>query len=92
MEVLFLAAHHLIDACAAKHNVHIGKHQLVKKELEANNRIFGKSTEAVWRSFHELERRLRPKFMYGSTWTAKDFERAKQLFETIEARCREVLR
>lgn len=91
VEAFFLAAFHLIDACAALHNVHIGKHQNVRKELEANDRIFGLKTADVWKSFQELETRIRPKFVYGSRWTAKDFERAKRVFESIEALCQEAL-
>jgi len=91
VEAFFLAAFHRIDACAARHNVHISKHQNVRKELGANDRIFGPKTPDVWKAFQELETRIRPKFVYGSRWTAKDFERAKQLFESIEALCQEAL-
>lgn len=90
VEAFFLAALHLIDTYAARHNVHIGKHQNVRKELEANDRIFGPKTADVWKAFQELETRIRPKFVYGSRWTAKDFERAKNLFESIEALCQGV--
>lgn len=91
VEAFFLSAFHLIEASAARHHVHINKHQNVRKELEANDRIFGPKTADVWKAFQELETRIRPKFVYGSRWTAKDFERAKHLFESIEAICRETL-
>jgi hypothetical protein len=90
VEAFFLAAFHLIDASAARHNVHINKHQNVRKELEANERVFGSKTTEVWKAFQELEVRIRPKFVYGSRWGAKDFERAVRRFEAIEALCREV--
>lgn len=70
---------------------HIGKHLNVRKEPEANERIFGTRTRDVWQSFQELETRVRPKFVYGSEWTAKDLALAQQLFESIEERCREAL-
>jgi len=91
VEAWFLAAFHHIDACAARLGRHIGKHQNVRKELEANERIFGTRTRDVWQSFQELETRVRPKFVYGSEWTAKDLTLAQQLFESIEERCREAL-
>lgn len=91
VEALFLAAFQYIDACASRLNVHINKHQNVRRELEANDRVFGERTEEVWRAFQELEVRVRPKFVYGSRWTTKDLERARRLFEAIEAHCREVL-
>ncbi len=91
VEAWFLAAFHHIDACAAKLGRHIGKHQNVRKELEATDRIFGPHTRDVWQSFQELETRVRPKFVYGSEWTAKDLALAQRLFESIEERCREAL-
>jgi hypothetical protein len=90
VEAFFLAAFQLIDACAARHSVHINKHQNVRGELEANERVFGSKTTEVWKAFQELEVRIRPKFVYGSRWSAKDFERAVRLFEAIEALCRQV--
>ena len=91
VEAFFLAAFHYIEACAARENVHINKHQGVRRELEVNHRIFGAHAPEVWKAFQELERRVRPKFVYGVRWTAKDFARAQTLFENLEARCREVL-
>ncbi len=91
VEALFLAAFHCIEACAARRGAHINKHQNVRKELDANAFIFGPKTAEVWKAFQELETRIRPKFVYGSRWTARDFERAKEEFGTIEACCREVV-
>lgn len=90
-EALFLAAFHLVDACAASKGVHIGKHQRVRAELEANRFIFGDRTEEVWRLFNELERDLRPKFAYGFSWTARDFARVRAVFAALESICLEVL-
>jgi hypothetical protein len=91
VEALFLASYHLIDACAARLNVHINKHQNVRRELEANDRIFGPRTREVWQAFQELETRVRPKFVYGLSWGPRDLERARALLRAIEERCREVL-
>ncbi|MFQ5839053.1 MAG: hypothetical protein ACE5JE_09655 [Thermoplasmata archaeon] len=91
-EALFLAAFHLIDACAALQGVHIGKHQRVRADLEANRFIFGERTEEVWRLFNELERDLRPRFAYGFSWTPEDFARVREAFAALEAICGEVLK
>ena len=92
VEAFFLAALHLVDACAAQASVHIGKHQHVRRELEANLRLFGAETEAVWRAFQDLETRVRPRFVYGSGGTPGDFQEARDLFARIEAICQGVLR
>src|SRR5207253_4944702 len=60
VESIFLAVFHLIDACAATHNVHINKHQRVRYELERNPAVFGKRTEEIWLNFQDIEARLRP--------------------------------
>lgn len=91
VEALFLAAFQHIEACAARRGVHINKHQNVRKELDANTFIFGPRTADLWKAFQELETRIRPKFVYGTRWTAADFERATREFEAIEAICREAL-
>jgi hypothetical protein len=41
-EAYFLAAYHLVEACAAKSRVHIHKHQLVRKRLEENELYLGR--------------------------------------------------
>ena len=91
VEMLFLAAYHLIDACAARKNVHIDKHQRVRHELEANPVIFGERTGDIWSAFQEIETRLRPKFVYGSSWRKKDLEAVLEKFSFIETVCLEVL-
>ena len=92
VESIFLASFHLIDACAAKRNVHIDKHKNVRRELEANPTIFGPRTKEVWSSFQDLESRLRPKFVYGQSWRPRDFDAVFTMVARIEAACREVLR
>lgn len=92
VELLFLAAYHLIDACAAKKGQHINKHQNVRRELEANPRILGERARRVWRAFNELQGESRSKFVYGGRWTEKDLTEAVRSFETVERFCVEALR
>jgi hypothetical protein len=91
VEAIFLAIFHLIDACAASHNVHINKHQRVRYELERNATIFGGRTEEVWIAFQDIETRLRPKFVYGKSWRPEDFKAVFDRAARIEEICREVL-
>jgi len=90
VEMLFLAAYHLIDACAAKHGIHINKHQNVRRELEANPAIFGADSKSVWESFDELQGRSRAKFVYGGTWMESDIAATLRHFDTIERVCLKV--
>src|SRR3990172_6618131 len=92
VELLFLAAYHLIDACAAKRGQHINKHQNVRSELEKNPVILGERTDRVWRVFNDLQGDFRPKFVYGGGWTKRDLEAAGPPFETVERLCLEALR
>ena len=92
VELLFLAAYHLIDACAAKRGQHINKHQNVRAELEKNPIILGERTQRVWRAFNDLQGDFRAKFVYGGRWTEKDLVAAVRSFETIERLCLEGLR
>jgi hypothetical protein len=85
VEALFLAAYQAVEAAAARINVHIGKHQNVRRELEANAEIFGEHTGAVWRAFQDLETRIRPKFIYGQSWSKSDLAEANRLFKFIES-------
>lgn len=91
VEAIFLALFHLIDACAASHNVHINKHQRIRSELERNHSIFGERTEEAWIAFQDIEARLRPKFVYGKSWQPEDFEAVFERAARIERICREVL-
>jgi hypothetical protein len=88
VELLFMAAYQGIEAAAARLNVHIGKHQRVRDELEANREIFGPATETVWRAFQDLETRYRPKIVYGQSASPHDLKAVVQLFETIETAAR----
>jgi len=92
VEMLFLAAYHLIDACAAKKGQHINKHQNVRRELEANPVILGERTNQVWRAFNDLQGDFRSKFVHGGKWTAKDLREAIRSFDTVERLCLEELR
>ncbi len=92
VELLFLAAYHLIDACAAKRGQHINKHQNVRSELERNSIILGDRTDRVWRAFNDLQGDFRAKFVYGGRWTEKDLAGAVRSFETVERLCLEVIR
>ena len=91
VEAIFLATFHLIEACAAAHNVHINKHQRVRSELERNPVIFGDRTEEVWIDFQDLESRLRPKFVYGKSWRPEDLKAVFEKAARIEHVCKEVL-
>ena len=91
VEAYFLAAYHLIEACAAKNRVHINKHQKVRTVLEENEFIFNENTEKVWRAFQTIENQLRPRFSYGFSWTKKDLDDVIENFNNIEGICRGVL-
>ena len=91
VEMWFLCAYHLIEACAAKHRVHIQKHQRVPDELKRNPAILGKRTSGVVAAFRYLDHDARAKFVYGAAGTAADLEKARRSFATIESICREAL-
>ncbi len=84
VEAYFLAAFHLIETCAAKYRVHINKHQNVRYILEKNATIFSTETEIIWRAFQRIENQLRPKIIYGVSWTAQDFQILITTFSQIE--------
>jgi len=92
VESWFLAAYHAIEACAAKHRIHIQKHHLVPRELERNPAIFGERTKQVADAFRYLDFEARAKFVYGGSGKASDLVLAKRSFETIESACEDVLR
>jgi hypothetical protein len=91
VELLFLAAYHLIDACASLKKVPINKHQLVGRELDANPELLGEATAEVREAFVFLERTSRVRFVYGGRWGASDLEEALSRFETVESRCLAVI-
>jgi len=91
VELLFLAAYHLVDACAAKRGQHINKHQNVRRELERNPAILEDRADRVWRAFNDLQGDSRAKFVYGGQWTKDDLAAAIRAFETVERLCLEAL-
>src|SRR5574342_693135 len=91
VELLFLAAYHLIDACAAKHGQHVNKHQNVRRELERNSVILGERADRVWRAFNDLQGDWRAKFVYGGKWTEKELAQALEAFATVERLCIEAI-
>ncbi len=91
VEAWFLAAYHLIEACAAKHRVHIQKHQRVPEELKRNPGIFGERTAEVSEAYQYLDGEARAKFVYGASGTDADLDRARSSFETVRRRCEEAL-
>lgn len=91
VESWFLAAYHLIEACAAKHRVHIQKHQRVPEELKRNPGIFGNRTAEISEAFQYLDGEARAKFVYGASGTDEELGRTRASFETIRRRREEVL-
>lgn len=87
VEAYFLAAFHLIEACAAQGRVHINKHQKVRNVIEENEFLFGEESEQVWRSFQIIENQLRPKFAYSMSWTKEDVKKIIEHFQIIEKIC-----
>ncbi len=92
VEAWFLSAYHFIEACAAKHRLHIQKHQRVARELRQNPMMFGERTEQVVEAFLYLDNEARAKFVYGAPGTEADLERARASFETVRSICEEALR
>ena len=91
VEAWFLAAYHLIEACAAKRRIHIQKHQRVPAELKRNPEILGPKTRAVADAFEDLGGEARAKFVYGASGSEEDLEHARASFETVRRACEEVL-
>ena len=92
VEAWFLGAYHLIEACAAKHRIHIQKHQRVPDELKRNPKVLGGKTAQVSEAFQYLDREARAKFVYGGSGTEADLRHVRAAFETIRSCCEEVLR
>lgn len=83
----FNAVFHAIEAVAAKKDLHINKHGLVRRFLEEHSELFEAETEKVWRAFQELENQIRPGQIYGGAINGEKLEQAKKLFEIIEECC-----
>ena len=87
IEAYFYASFHLIEAVSAKHGIHIEKHQKVRATLETAVHIFGDKTETIWRTFLEIENQIRPGQIYGGAVNGEKLKRTKELFNTIEHIC-----
>lgn len=92
VEMWFLSAYHLIEACAAQVRVHIMKHQRVPDELVRNPTILGEDSDRIARAFRYLDNVARSKFVYGSSGSAADLEDARKSYELIEETCRRRLK
>ena len=86
----FEAAFHVLEAVAAKHELHINKHQKVRSVLE-QKKIFEGDTEIVWRNFQLLENQIRPGQAYGGKINGEELARAKEVFDIIEKICKDAL-
>ena len=87
VELWFLSSYHFIEACAAKHRLHIQQHQRVPAELRKDHTIFGDRTAEVIEAFQYLDYDARTKFVYGASGTKADFEHARECFEAIVVIC-----
>lgn len=87
IEAYFYAAFHLIEAVAARHGMHIEKHQKVRRVLESSPSIFKDKTETLWRSFLEIENQIRPAQIYGGAINGKRLKKTRELFDLIEDIC-----
>ena len=89
IQVYFNALFHLIEMTVSRHEVHINRHQHIRRELEANAFVFGEETQTVWRGFQEIENRIRPGQIYGSTNDGRNLARTQQIFGALERICLE---
>jgi len=92
VELWFLSAYHFIEACAARHRMHIQQHRKVSAELKRNLSVFGNRTAEVIEAFRYLDYDARSKFVYGAAGTKADFKRAREYFESIVAICEDLLK
>lgn len=92
VELWFLSAYHFIEACAAKHRLHIQQHQKVPTKLKEDRMVFGERTSEVVGAFQYLDYDARAKFVYGASGTKVDFERARESFDAIVEICEERLK
>jgi hypothetical protein len=91
VDAYFSAAFHLIEACMAKSELHIDKHQLVRATLEAHSEVFGSDTEKVWRAFQRIENQIRPGQLYGGKIDGEAVKQAKKSFQEVEEVCLKLL-
>ena len=92
IDAYFESCFHLIDACAALFDIHINKHQNVRKVAEENEEIFGENTQTVWNKFQELENKIRPGQAYGGRINGEQLKKAEDISEIIFNICTEVIR
>jgi len=92
IEAYFESCFHLIDACTALFDIHINKHQNVRRIIEENEIIFEKDTHLVWNRFQELENKIRPGQAYGGRINGENLKKAKEIANTIFDICNEVIR
>ena len=92
VELWFLSTYHFIEACAAKHRLHIQQHQKVSAELKRNRNVFGERTAEIIEAFQYLDYDARAKFVYGASGTKADFDRAQEGFDAIVAICEGLLK
>lgn len=91
IESYFSSIFHLIDACMAKNNLHIDKHQRVRTMIEANPEVFGNKGEEVWRAFQKIENQIRPGQTYGGKINGKELMKTQKLYGKIKSICLEIL-
>ena len=87
IEAYFASAFHLIEAYCALYNIHINKHSLLRRTLDAHSEIFGEETMRVWELFQRIENQLRPGLMYGARENGDALEEVRESFEEIEKIC-----
>jgi len=92
IEAYFEACFHLIDACAALLDIHINKHQNVRKITEENDALFGENTQLIWNKFQELENKIRPGQAYGGRINGEQLKKAEGIAKIIFDICTEVIR
>lgn len=92
IDAYFESCFHLIDACAALFDVHINKHQEVRKVIEENEEIFGKDTQLIWNKFQELENKIRPGQAYGGRIDGEQLKKAEDISKIIFGVCNAVIR
>jgi len=86
----FEACFHLIDACAATIDMHINKHQDVRK-ISEEKQLFGTETAIVWNKFQELENRIRPAQSYGGRINGEQLKKAEEISAAIFKICERVI-
>src|SRR3989344_2847689 len=92
IDAYFEACFHLIDECAALFNVHINKHQNVRKIAEENNEIFGENTSLIWNKFQELENKIRPGQAYGGRINGEQLKKTEEIAKIIFDICDDIIR